>query len=83
MPAEIPSDGLGVVVLGHHAEAIRGVLRQTPAPLPLTLAHNPEPGENPASSLRLGLAALSPDVDTIVVLLADQPLLGASELQRA
>lgn len=72
-----------VLVLGHHAPAIHAALRETPAPLPLTLVHNPEPGDNPASSLRLGLPALQPEVDTVMVLLADQPLLGASDLQRA
>jgi molybdenum cofactor cytidylyltransferase len=72
-----------VLVLGHHAEAIQRTLRETPAPLPLKWVHNPDPGDNPASSLRLGLSALMPEVDTVMVLLADQPLLGASELQRA
>jgi molybdenum cofactor cytidylyltransferase len=72
-----------VLVLGHHAAAIRTALRETPAPLPLTLVDNPEPGDSPASSLRLGLHALRPEVDTVMLLLADQPLLGASDLQRA
>lgn len=72
-----------VLVLGHHAEAIRTALRETPAPLPLMLVHNPEPGDSPTSSLRLGLHALKPDVDVVMLLLADQPLLGANDLQRA
>ncbi|MFT7401673.1 MAG: molybdenum cofactor cytidylyltransferase, partial [Hydrogenophaga sp.] len=50
-----------VLVLGHHAEAIQRTLRETPAPLPLTWVHNPDPGDNPASSLRLGLSALMPE----------------------
>jgi molybdenum cofactor cytidylyltransferase len=72
-----------VLVLGHHAETIRAALLETPTPLPLTLVHNPEPGDSPASSLRLGLCALKPEVDTVILLLADQPLLGANDLQRA
>lgn len=72
-----------VLVLGHHAEAIRTALRETPAPLPLTLVHNPEPGDSPTTSLRLGLHALRPEVDVVMLLLADQPLLVANDLQRA
>jgi len=72
-----------VLVLGHHAETIRAALRETPAPLPLTLVHNPEPGDSPTSSLRVGLHALKPEVDVVMLLLADQPLLGANDLQRA
>jgi molybdenum cofactor cytidylyltransferase len=72
-----------VLVLGHHAETIRAALRETPAPLPLTLVHNPAPGDRPTSSLRLGLHALKPEVDMVMLLLADQPLLGTNDLQRA
>jgi len=72
-----------VLVLGHHAEAIRTALLETPSPLPLTLVHNSEPGNSPASSLRLGLHALKPEVDMVILLLADQPLLDANDLQRA
>jgi molybdenum cofactor cytidylyltransferase len=72
-----------VLVLGHHAETIRAALLEAPAPLPLTLVHNPEPGDSPASSLRLGLCALKPEVETAMLLLADQPLLGLVDLQRA
>jgi len=72
-----------VLVLGHHAESIQTALRKMPPALPLTLVHNPAPGDSPSSSLRLGLHALMPEVDTVMVLLADQPLLGASDLQRA
>ena len=72
-----------VLVLGHHAQAIQNALRATAAPLPLTVVHNAEPGDRPASSLRLGLLALQPEVNTVMVLLADQPLLAASDLQRA
>jgi len=72
-----------VLVLGHHAEAIRAALLETPSSLPLTLVHNPDPGDSPAPSLRLGLCALKPEVDTVMLLLADQPMLGANDLHRA
>ena len=36
---------------------------------------NPEPGRGLSSSLRLGLAALPPDLDAVLVLLGDQPLI--------
>jgi molybdenum cofactor cytidylyltransferase len=72
-----------VLVLGHHADAVHAALHATPTPQPLTLVHNPDPGDSPTSSLRLGLLALMPNVDTVMVLLADQPLLGAKDLQSA
>ncbi len=72
-----------VLVLGHHRETIQTALRETPPAVPISLVHNPEPGDSPSSSLRLGLQALMPEVDTVMVLLADQPLLGANDLQRA
>ncbi len=72
-----------VLVLGHHANTIRTALRETPAPLPLTLVDNPKPGDSPASSLRLGLHALPPEVGTVMLLLADQPLLDANDLRGA
>lgn len=72
-----------VLVLGHHTEAIQTALREMPPALPMTLVHNPEPGDSPSSSLRLGLQALITEADTVMLLLADQPLLGANDLQRA
>lgn len=72
-----------VLVLGHHAQSIQHALRVMPAALPVTTVHNPEPGDSPASSLRLGLLALQPEVNTVMVLLADQPLLTANDLQLA
>ena len=69
-----------VLVLGHHAQAIQNALRATAAPLPLTVVHNAKPGDSPASSLRLGLLALRPEVNTVMVLLADQPLLEVGDV---
>lgn len=67
------------VVLGHHAEAFGSALDATRAALPrgahLDVVRNPRPDAGPGASLRCGLAALPPDAEGIVVLLADQPLL--------
>lgn len=65
-----------VVVLGHHAPAIEAAIGQ----FPITLVHNPAPDEGQASSVRLGLQALSPRVDAVMVALADQPLIDAQDI---
>jgi molybdenum cofactor cytidylyltransferase len=70
-----------VLVLGHHATAIeRALTADNPQIQPETLV-NPEPGDDPASSLRLGLQALPADTGTVMVLLADQPLLNTRDLE--
>lgn len=65
-----------VVVLGEHAEHLEPAVRD----FPVTLVHNPNPADGQVSSLRLGLAALSPKLNAVMVALADQPLLGAQDL---
>jgi molybdenum cofactor cytidylyltransferase len=65
-----------VVVLGEHAEHLEPVVQD----FPVTLVRNPSPQDGQVSSLRLGLAALSPKLDAVMVALADQPLLGAQDL---
>lgn len=65
-----------VVVLGHHAEHMEPVVQD----FPVTLVRNSRPEDGQVSSLRLGLAALSPKLDAVMVALADQPLLGAQDL---
>ena len=65
-----------VVVLGHHAEAVEAAVRQ----FPITLAHNPSPDDGQASSVRVGLQALSPKLDAVIVALADQPLIDAQDI---
>ncbi|GAB3496966.1 hypothetical protein GCM10027399_20540 [Curvibacter fontanus] len=65
-----------VVVLGHHAQAIEAAIRH----LPITLVHNPAPDEGQASSVRIGLQALSPRIDAVMVALADQPLITAQDI---
>jgi molybdenum cofactor cytidylyltransferase len=72
-----------VLVLGHHAPAIEAALPAPPGPFDLKTVLNPDPGEDPASSLRLGLSALPAACGAVMVLLADQPLLDADDLARA
>lgn len=76
----IALSGAGVdevaVVLGHHAEAIEAAVR----PFPITLAINPSPDDGQASSVRIGLQALSPRLDAVIVALADQPLVNEHDI---
>lgn len=65
-----------VVVLGHHADAIEAAVRA----FPITLVRNPRPDDGQPSSVRLGLQALSPKLDAVMVALADQPLLDAQDI---
>ena len=65
-----------VVVLGHHADAIEPAVQS----FPLTLVRNPRPQDGQVSSLRAGLAALSDKIDVVVVVLADQPLIGSADI---
>jgi molybdenum cofactor cytidylyltransferase len=65
-----------VVVLGHHGDAVEAAVRA----FPITLARNPRPDEGQVSSVRVGLKALSPKLDAILVALADQPLIDAQDI---
>ena len=65
-----------VVVTGHHAEAIEAAVRQ----FPITLAHNAAPDDGQPSSVRIGLQALSPKLDAVMVALADQPLINEQDI---
>jgi molybdenum cofactor cytidylyltransferase len=65
-----------VVVLGHHAELIEPLVQD----FPVTLARNPQPDDGIVSSQRVGLAALAGKLDAVMVVLADQPLLGAADI---
>lgn len=73
-----------VVVLGHHAERIRAELewlRAQPGYADLRWALNPAPDDGPGSSLRRGLAALPADLDGVLVVLGDQPLLESEDVR--
>ena len=65
-----------VVVLGHHAEAVEAAVRA----FPITLVRNPAPDDGQPSSVRIGLKALSPKLDAVIVALADQPLINEQDI---
>lgn len=67
------------VVLGHHAERILqdgAWARWAAQPV-----RNPQPDDGHVSSLRIGLRALPPGLDAVVVALADQPLINAQTVR--
>lgn len=76
----IALSGAGVdevaVVLGHHAEAVEAAI----AHFPITIVRNPSPDDGQATSVRIGLRALSPRLDAVIVALADQPLIDAEDI---
>ncbi|MEJ8824316.1 nucleotidyltransferase family protein [Variovorax humicola] len=76
----IALSGAGVdevaVVLGHHADAVEVAVRS----FPITLVRNPNPDDGQPSSVRIGLQALSPKLDAVMVALADQPLIDAQDV---
>jgi CTP:molybdopterin cytidylyltransferase MocA len=79
---EVPNDQR-VIVLGHHAAQIRAHLAQLPTPSVPRCVLNPQPLEDTASSLRVGLAALPLGLQQVVVLLADQPLIDSNDVRAA
>jgi molybdenum cofactor cytidylyltransferase len=65
-----------VIVLGHHAADILPVIEA----FPVTLVHNPRPDDGQVSSQRLGLTALNPNIDAVLVALVDQPLVNEQDV---
>jgi molybdenum cofactor cytidylyltransferase len=65
-----------VVVTGHACAAVEEQVR----PFVVTLAHNDAFANGQQGSVRVGLSALSGPFDAVIVMLADQPLIGASDL---
>jgi molybdenum cofactor cytidylyltransferase len=63
-----------IVVLGADAEAIERSIEWRRE----RRVANPEPGRGLASSLQVGLAALDPATDAVLILLGDQPLVADS-----
>jgi molybdenum cofactor cytidylyltransferase len=68
-----------VLVLGHHAQDIMPLLGQFPPALVLC---NTVPEAGQVSSLRLGLAALGDGFEAVMVCLADQPCINATDLDQ-
>ena len=65
-----------VVVTGHARHAVEDEVRS----FVVTLAHNDAHADGQQSSVRVGLAALSGPFDAVIVMPADMPLIGASDL---
>ena len=65
-----------VVVTGHARQAVEEQVRS----FVVTLAHNDAHANGQQGSVRVGLAALSGPFDAVIVMPADQPLIGASDL---
>jgi molybdenum cofactor cytidylyltransferase len=66
-----------VVVLGHYAAEIEAPLQG----LPVHKVYNPDPDQGLVSSQRLGLQALSDNTDTVIMSLADQPLVTTQDIE--
>ncbi len=67
-----------IVVVGNDAEGLRGICEA----YGVRLAENPDWAEGMATSVRKGLVSCSPDTRAAVVVLADQPLVGAKAVER-
>jgi len=67
-----------IVVVGNDAEGLVGFCE----PYGVRLTENPDWSEGMASSVKRGLASCSPDARAAVVVLADQPLVGAEAIER-
>eukprot|EP01036_Dinobryon_divergens_P001247 gene1247-1624_t len=65
-----------VVVTGFGRDAVEAQI----ATFPVTLAHNADFAQGQQGSVRVGLAALRGAFDAVLVVLADQPLIGAPDL---
>jgi molybdenum cofactor cytidylyltransferase len=67
-----------IVVLGANADIYRPLLDG----LDVGIVENPDPGEGMGSSIRVGVAAVSPDAGGLVILLADQPFVTSEVIDR-
>lgn len=65
-----------VVVTGFEREAVEAQVQE----FPVTLAHNAAYADGQQGSVRTGLATLNGRFDAVLVVLADQPLVGANDL---
>jgi len=65
-----------VVVTGFARDAVEAAV----AGFPVTLAHNDNYQDGQQASVRVGLEMLGANCDAVLVLLADQPLIGAADL---
>ena len=66
-----------VVVLGHYADQIEKMVKE----FTVTVVRNPNPDDGQISSFRLGLQSLSFKLDSVLIALADQPLINAQDIK--
>jgi len=66
-----------VVVLGHYVQQILPIIET----FPITIVRNDRPQDGLVSSQRLGLTALSAQLDAVIVALADQPLIDVDDIR--
>ncbi len=67
-----------LVITGHAGQAVKSALED----MPLRLAHNAAYAEGMATSLQAGIAALRPDTQAALILLADMPGISAELIDR-
>jgi len=67
-----------IVVVGNDVEGLRGLCES----YGVRIAENPDWAEGMATSVKKGLSACSPDADAAVLMLGDQPLVGARAVER-
>lgn len=69
------------LLLGHHAATISAHVNTLPRALWPLGVQVPQPTDDPADSLRFGLQSLARLPDRVLVLLGDQPLITAADMQ--
>lgn len=67
-----------LVVVGYQADAVRRLLTD----YPVRVIENPAYAQGQSTSMRAGIAALAPQIEAAMILLADQPLVNPAMLQR-
>jgi CTP:molybdopterin cytidylyltransferase MocA len=65
-----------VVVTGYHYQLVEPLVEQ----FPVRIVRNLTPEDGQASSIRLGLEALGPNFDAVIMALCDQPLINAADI---
>lgn len=75
------ADVAGVtVVTGHEADLVKAALADVG--LEADYVHNPDYGDGLSTSLRAGVAALSGDLDGVVICLGDMPLVSSDDINK-
>jgi molybdenum cofactor cytidylyltransferase len=78
-----------IVVLGHESERVLAILEgrlalgtETTTRQRVRLVKNPKYSEGLSTSVRIGVEAVSPEAEAIMICLADQPLLEPADVNR-